>query len=401
MNQKQLEALIGMEAYKSKTAGIGGVIKQLPDDFIVEEITPDKKVLEVKLSSAAEEHADYSHRGEFTHCVLRKYNWDNMRAVKEISKRLGLSGKRIGFAGTKDKRAVTAQQISFYNVPVEDLMKVNIKDITLRDFRYADDKIDLGDLWGNRFTITVRNINESIPQIEVEDRVRRISGELKYGFPNFFGEQRFGTVRPITHLVGKEILKGDFKRAVMIYLSDVYEGENAESAEARKKLAETMDFKDALKNFPRNLGYELSMINHLVEHEGDYTGALKVLPKTLSMMFVHAYQGFIFNKALSKCINGGFYVERLPLVGYLTAPDELSAGILEVEGITQENFRVKYLNSLSSKGEVRDCFIPVHDFTTIQAGADELNTGKNKITIRFSLNKGCYATSLLRELMKN
>ena len=400
MNPEQLENFIGIETCKSKTEGIGGIIKQTPGDFVVEEITPGKKVLEVNFENEIKEIKEIKEnfKGEFAHCVLQKYNWDTMRAVKEISKRLHISQKRTGFAGTKDKRAITTQRISVYNVSPENLMKIKIKDMVLGNFQYSDDKIDLGDLWGNRFTITVRNIN--LNSGEIAKRIEKIAGELKYGFPNFFGVQRFGTVRPITHLVGKEILKQNFKKAVMIYLCDVYEDESFESVKARRKLTETGDFKDALENFPKHLGYETAMLNALAENRDDYTGALKVLPKKLRMLFVHAYQGFIFNRALSRYIKGGFYVERLPLVGYETIPDEISADILESEKIRQENFKINYMKDLSSKGQVRECFVPFYDFKILKTGEDELNKGKNKIIIRFSLPKGCYATCLLREFMK-
>lgn len=397
MNPKELEDFIGLQTYKSKTPGIGGTIKQLPDDFVVEEISPDRKVIVIDSKHESGENF----KGEFTHCTLQKYNWDTMRAVREISKRLHISQNRIGFAGTKDKRALTTQRISIYNVPVESLIKIKIKDISLGNFRYGDDKIDLGDLWGNRFTATIRNINKNLNSDEIKKRTNQIFDELKYGFPNFFGVQRFGTVRPITHLVGKEILKGNFKKAVMIYLCDIYEGENPEALNARKKLAETKDFKEALKYFPRHLGYEVSVLNYLAKHPGDYHKAIQVLPKKLKMMFVHAYQSFIFNTALSRYIKGGFYVERLPLVGYKTVPDEISSEILDAEGITPGNFKINYMKDLSSKGMIRECFVPVYDFKILGAGEDELNQERNKIIIQFSLPKGCYATSLLREFMKN
>ncbi len=196
---------------------------------------------------------------------------------------------------------------------------------------------------------------------------------------------------------------GNFENAVKIYLAAVYEDENEKSREARRKLMsewENKDFKEALKYFPRHLGYEIAMLNHLVE-KNDYTGALKVLPKKLRMMFIHAYQSFIYNKALSKYMKNKIYVERLPLVGYDTIPDEISAEILASEGIKPENFKIDYLKDLSSKGEIRDCFTLIYDFEILNIEEDEMNAGKNKITIGFSLPKGCYATSLLREFMKN
>ena len=145
INPPELEQEIGLLCYKSRTDGIGGKIKQLPEDFIVEEITEDGRVLEAvgdgdvpeaaaEIPKPDSENPPASpNAGEFIHFTLQKNNWDTMRAMKEISKRLAVSRNRLSFAGTKDKRAVTVQQASAWNVKEEDLEKVNIKDIQLRE----------------------------------------------------------------------------------------------------------------------------------------------------------------------------------------------------------------------------------------------------------------------------
>ena len=391
-----LEQAIGIECYKTQTNGIGGRIKQNIEDFIVEEITPEGIVLEAGKQSVK----NLSEKpGLFVHCTLEKKNWDTMRAVKEIARRLGTSQKRVGYAGTKDKKAITTQRISIERVSIEDLKNISIKDITLRDFNYADDNIGLGCLVGNRFTIMIRSV--ALDDGEIKTMVDEISQSLASGFPNFFGVQRFGTTRPITHLVGREILRGDFEEAVLIYLAKVFEGENNESLEARRILSETKDFKDALKRFPKHLNYEVSMLNHLASNPEDYRGALRILPDGLKKMFVHAYQSYIFNKSLSKYIERDLVVERLPLAGFESQLDEFTEKILAEEGVSMEDFRVKGFSQLGSKGELRDCFECMQDFKLAGIDKDELNEGKNKVALTFSLRPGVYATTLLREYMKN
>lgn len=392
----ELERFIGIEVYKSKTDGIGGRIKQIPEDFIVEEINPEGNILEIgKSGNFTREQIS----GEYLHFTLQKRNWDNILAIKEISKRLGISYKRFGFAGTKDKRALTTQRVSVRDVSGENLKKVNINDITIGNFEYGNEGINLGDLWGNRFAITIRDLKCDREILEV--RIKAIMGEIASGVPNFFGVQRFGTTRPITHLVGKEILGGNFENAVMIYLIKNFEEETEETRKAREFLRETNDFKEGLKIFPKYLSYELAILNHLVKKPADFVGALRKLPKKLRWMFVHAYQGFIFNKALSEYINRGIIVEKLPLVGYETGIDEITNEILDDEKITMEDFKISAMPELSSKGIYRDCFVEVKDFNILDISDDELNTGRNKIKIQFSLSKGNYATTVVREFMKN
>jgi len=307
INPPKLEQEIGILCYKSKTGGIGGRIKQIPEDFIVEEIAEDGKVLEVDKNLTESN----SQAGEFIHFTLQKNNWDTHRAMKEISKRLGVSRNRLSFAGTKDKRAVTTQRASAWNIKEEDLEKVNIKDIQLREFSYSNDRIDLGDLQGNRFAITIRNLD--LDEDSIKNVINSTTDELKAGFPNFFGVQRFGTTRPITHLVGKEIIKQNFREAVMLYLTRTYPDEPEETKQAREFLRKTEDFNEALKKFPRNLGYELSILNYLIQNPDNFPGALRSLPKKLGTMFLHAYQSYIFNRALSRYIMEGLDIERLPL----------------------------------------------------------------------------------------
>lgn len=389
-----LERLVGMELYKSKTDGIGGRIKQTPEDFIVEEITPEGRILEVDIAS----EGDAGGKKEYLHFTLQKYNWDTMRAVKMISNRLHVSRKRFGFAGTKDRRALTTQRVSVWNTTVEDLERVRIKDIILKDPKYQDERITLGDLWGNRFTIVIRDLE--LGEDALRERINSTLKELGGRIPNFFGVQRFGTIRPVTHLVGRAILDRDFRKAVMTYLSDVNEAEGEETRDARKFLSETGDFKEALKTFPKHLGYESAMLNHLIKTPTDYIGALRKLPKKLRWMFVHAYQAYIFNKALSQYIQEDIAVEKLPLVGFESDLDEISSRILEEENIKREAFKVGEMPELSSEGMWRDCFLDTN-LEVLDFGLDELNEGKKKMTIRFPLSKGNYATSVLREVMKN
>lgn len=387
-----------MEVYKSRTPGIGGTLKQFPEDFIVEEITPEGVVLELD-KEAVSGNKTWDVNRKSLHVTLQKYNWDTMRAVKELARELHISYKRIGFAGTKDKRAVTTQRISIWDKRIEEAEKVRIKDIILGDYEYSDDTLGLGCLYGNRFTLTLRNLAEESGT--VKEKVEQIIKELHGQAPAFFGIQRFGSVRPITHLVGREILRGDYDAAVMIYLSKDYEAEEPGIRKIRQTLAASRDYREALRSFPANLTYENALLNHLVNDPEDYTGALRKLPPNLSQMFIHAYQGYIFNKALSGYIRQKIPVDRLPLAGYNTELDEITAMLLEKEGVKPEDFRIKKMQELSSKGEYRDCYVPVEGLEVTCAGADESNAGKNKATIRFSLRKGNYATVLLREIMKN
>ncbi len=345
-------------------------IKREPEDFIVEEITPDKKVLEIGKTYKFKES-----EGDQLICVLQKRRWDTNLAISEIAHRLFVSRKRIGFAGTKDKRAITTQRISLWKIKNAD--KLRIKDMVLTPLEYSDKRIELGDLWGNRFTI----------KIYTKKRLKKLAK-----VPNFFGVQRFGDTRPITHLVGKEIVKGNFEDAVKMYLTKVFPKESKEAKAARKKLAKHWDYAEALKYFPYGLRFERTLLGHLVNNENDYIGALRKLPKFLKIMFVHAYQSYIFNEFLKEVIGKKAKYSKGQLFGYESKIDnELEGKILKKERIEPKDFFIRSMPEMSSKGEKRELFISLKDFKVLDKGSDYC-------TVRFSLPKGCYATTVIEQL---
>ena len=345
-------------------------IKREPEDFIVEEITPEKKILEID-----ESHKFKEGDGEQLVCVLQKRNWDNNLALREIAKRLFVSRSRIGFAGTKDKRAITTQRISLWKIKNAD--RLFIKDIKLVPLKYSDKRIELGDLWGNRFTI----------KVYTKKKIRKLKT-----VPNFFGVQRFGEVRPLTHLVGKEIVWGDFEGAVKMYLAKVFPAELKEAKDARRKLAKDWDYAKALAYFPMGLRFERTMIGHLAESENDYIGALRKLPKFLKIMFVHAYQAYLFNEFLKEVVKKKGKHKTGQLFGYESkVENELERRILKKEKVEPKDFFIRSMPEMSSRGEKRELFIELKDFKVIEKG-------RGYYVVRFSLPKGCYATTVIDQL---
>ena len=149
----------------------------------------------------------------------------------------------------------------------------------------------------------------------IKEQVAQTMQEINQvgGIPNFYGHQRFGTTRPITHLVGKAILKGDFQEAAMIFLAKPSPDEHPSSRQARTELQETRDFKLALEHFPKQLRYERSMLNYLAEKPDDFTGAFRTLPAKLQALFVQAYQSYLFNRFLSERVKAVCLWVRLRL----------------------------------------------------------------------------------------
>lgn len=388
-----------MLSYLSKTSGTGGKLKSAPEDFIVEEIALDGTVYELgKLISRPEDGDAY------TRFVIQKSDWSTSSALSEIARRLHTGQKNLNTAGTKDKRAMTTQLASIRGDRKEDLLDLRIKDISINGAWLSKERVRLGELLGNRFTIVVRDMVD-------DERVAKISSELDGKIPNYFGEQRFGSTRRNTHKIGKLLLQGKVEDAAMSFLCDS-EGENNPQAKiARKELAETKDFSRALKDYPRHLRLERSMLDQLSKEE-DHLGALRRLPRNILLLFVHAFQSDLFNRLLSDRIAEGLELEEgeyfcgetmgFPdlkkteaegwiagkLIGYNTPLNERERALLEKLSIDKEDFRMEAIPEISSKGTYRTLLAPLKDF-----GYD----GK----FRFSLPSGSYATVAMREFMKD
>ncbi len=384
-----------MSAWQS-SGKVGGVLKHAPSDFVVEEIDCSGKVLSIDCKYS---YADGC--GDFLHVVMKKRNVDTISAVFRICSKLGIPEKRVNYAGVKDKVAVTVQRISVYKMPVERLSGLRMKDIRLYPVGRGS-KVYLGNLWGNRFTVCVRNIGLSCDDLRdyVEDIVDKMDGV----FPNFFGEQRFGGVRPVTCPVGLAILAGDVSRAVREYVCRVFEGED-ECISCVRRIAVT-DRARALRGFPRSYVYERIMLEHLLDHEGDYYGAFMRLPLGLRRMFVNAVQSYVFNEVLRLMIKDGVCAGNLkiPIVGYLYGKriiegkaDKYVNRVLRKEKIQPEMFRLQDFPELSSEGGHRVAFEKFYDFEIVSVENDEKFLGKSKVVLRFSLPKGCYATVFLSE----
>jgi len=274
----------------SERPGIRGKIKTVPEDFIVIE-EPLPQIFDGR---------------KHTIFLLKKRNWDTMSAVKEIAKHAGISHRDIGFAGTKDRHAVTYQHISVPADTKEKIEALQIRDVELRFVSYGR-FIKLGHLLGNRFRIIIRDVGEGS-----FERTKEIIQELreKGGFPNYFGYQRFGERRVTNHLVGKLLLEGDFGGAARLFLGAGDAG--MEGDEARKVFWETGDVDRALEEFPRFLRYERTLL-YTYKKTGSWKKAFLSLPLPIMRIFIHAYQSYLFNRYLSRRMEGFPLSE--PLVG--------------------------------------------------------------------------------------
>ncbi|XP_015062934.1 multisubstrate pseudouridine synthase 7 isoform X2 [Solanum pennellii] len=236
------------------------------------------------------------HLGKFLRFHLFKENKDTQEALNVIAKMLGVQVRSFGFAGTKDKRAVSTQRVTVFKQQASKLAALNKRLIGIKvgDFCHVKEGLLLGQLYGNRFTITLRGVSA-----ESEDIIKASAVALgKHGFINYFGLQRFGSSSVPTHLIGAALLRGEWKAAVSLIL-DPREGEKNAISTVREYYKESGDIDGTLRQLPRYLVAEKAILQCLKRSPGNYLQALKAIPRTLRMMYVHSYQSYLWNHAAS------------------------------------------------------------------------------------------------------
>lgn len=268
-----------------------------------------------------------SNRPKYLRFVLYKENKDTTEALKVLSQLLKVKPNLFTFGGTKDKRGITSQYVTVSKVEASKMASLNPKlfGIKVGNFKYVDSPLKFGDLKGNKFTILLRNVKPLSKMIKACDSIK------ERGFINYYGMQRFGTSSVPTHYIGKLCILEKWKDVVMSILRP-REGEPKASYNARKYFIDTGDVKGTLKKLPKQLHIEKYILEGLDKHgHTNYLGSFQYLPKQMKYMYVHAYQSYVWNEAVSKRIE--LYGSDKLVIGDLVKLGEFNGEISYNENI--------------------------------------------------------------------
>lgn len=385
--------------------GIGGKIKVHVEDFQVEELPLYAP----------------SGDGEHTFFEIQKSGLSTFQAVRVIAQALGVPPNRIGYAGLKDKQATTRQILSVQGVPPDEVTALELSRVRVMWAERNRQKLKVGHLQGNRFTIRVREVGESALLT-----CREILDELiRRGIPNRYGPQRFG-LRGDSAALGRAIVRKDDAGFIKGLLGKPHALEAPMVQEARAQF-DAGRWKEALRLLPRGMADERRALEALIRTGGNYRRAYASVPKRLKVFLLSAFQSALFNRVLDArlqsldrvhagdlaMIHPGHSIFRVedeaaeqeratrfeisptgPMFGYkmmqASGPQgDLEARVLAGEDLTLEGFRVG--GGIRARGERRALRFPVHE---PEVWFDE------GVMLRFWLPRGCYATTVLSEIMK-
>ncbi len=395
-------------------AGVeGGIIKFRFEDFVVEEIP---------LYPAGGE-------GDHTYLFIEKQGMATMDALNQIARAINYPRKQIGYAGLKDARAVTRQWISLEHLAPEKLESLSLPGLKVLQVARHSNKLRIGHLAGNRFILRLRKI--TTPLKEAHSRAEQIMEVLaRRGVPNYFGPQRFGN-RCDGQLLGEYVVKGDYEQFIDQMLGRPSDVDSSTILVARQYY-EMGDYEKSLAAWPARFHDHHRAIKALITSGGDKKRAYNAVDQHMKRFFISAYQSDLFNQVLAarmpyvdklllgdmamKHENGAcFRVEDAdleqprcdrfeisptgPLYGFrmmeVVGPaGDIENPILATTGLTKRDFRqMGYYKVRGGRRPLR--FQPLNH--AVSHGCDDAGP---YLEIRFELDSGCYATTVLREIMK-
>jgi len=390
--------------------GIGGTIKNRPEDFFVQEIPLYEP----------------SGEGEHVYCEIEKCGVTTIDAINRLARSLRVSTRDIGYAGMKDAQAVTRQVVSIPGITEEQAMSATPEGVKVLWAARHGNKLRLGHLSGNRFAIRIRDVRPT-DVVKLDPVLAEIQ---RHGMPNYFGEQRFGR-RNDNDKLGAAYLRGDDAEVLRLLVGAPDPALDDPESIAARTLYEQGDLQGALNRLPRRLHLEARVLHRYIR-TSDAATAVGAADERIRKLWISALQSRMFNDvvarridALDKLMDGDlawkhdngavFAVESAaaeqprcdrfeisptgPMLGYrMTAPSADAMAIeqaaLSSAGLTAEEFR--RAGDLRVKGARRPLRVRPEE-CRLEAGMDEHGA---YITVAFTLPAGSFATVLIRELMK-
>ena len=381
-------------------------LKSLPDDFEVEELS------------------DFPLRGgSFAVYLLTKKSLGTPEAITAVAARWNIPRHAISYGGLKDKHAVTRQWVTIQRGPRHDLKQEHF---TLAYQGQSDRAFGPHDITANRFHVVMRNLTERAAQ----DIVAQREAVARDGVPNYFDDQRFGSLGASGEFIAKPWCLGDYERALWLALAEANPhdrpGDKVEKELIRDLWGKWIECKAALPKSSRR-----SIVTYLCDHPIRFREALALMRQDMRSLWLAAFQSDLWNLILSAWLQQHVDPARLfsvplatanvPFFSELTdAERTLLAGtplplpsarlklepgpiltlyeqILADEGLSLRELRVKYpRDAFFSKGERSALLIPRE--LRIHSGDDDVYPGRSRVTLQFVLPRGCYATILVKRL---
>lgn len=383
-------------------------IKVLPEDFIVTELT----------SFPINKSGDYN-----VYRLDKKY-WNTLDALQYIARKNNLPLSQLSYGGKKDRYALTSQHITVFRTKLD--LDTGMDNLKLTFLGKSNRHFTPSDINSNRFQTVIRDLTQSDSRILL-DNFFNIS---KYGFPNYFGEQRFGSYDERCGFFGEKFLKAQYNGAVKAAICSVFPQDKSSDKKRKQLFFEHWgDFEYCLKFAKTHL--EKRVFSYLKDNPRKFIDTIHLLPLTDVSTYFTAYQSYLWNRMLDKILvkhvlsdTKKIFIKNWSLTSYTKLFDEEleffkslklpSHGLnpyfssdeierfydetLKEEGLHQGRFNFRHYRKVIIKSFQREAIVFPINSTANTPESDEIYKGKLKVTLTFELPKGAFATTLIKHL---
>jgi len=361
--------------------------------------------------------------GPYAVYELKKAGWNTLDSLARAARALGVPHSIFSYGGRKDRHALTTQVVTARSN--RDL-SIDHEGCTLTFLGRSSRPMGPDLIKSNKFEITLRSMsNEEVST--VDQREYFVS---RFGCPNFFDDQRFGSMDSRRGFVAERILKRHWRGAVDLFLTAHSKDESAEQRERREFYAANWDDWASLARGAK-AQFEHDMIRELNQKPPNYLGALQAIPAPdLSLLFA-AYQAYVWNEMLRRYLgrleiplgqypgDAGPYLfyaglsdsqfEKLRALQIPTAGSKITSQDPEVEvlydsvllekGLDRGDFNLRRLRQAYFKSVQRAAIVIPQGFSLDEAEADETYEGRLKMTLKYDLPRGAYGTMVVKALL--
>jgi tRNA pseudouridine13 synthase len=285
------------------------ILKQAPEDFRVEELT------DVVAGSL----------GPFALYRLEKTGWTTPDALAALRRRWCIDARRLSYGGLKDRHAHTGQFLTIYHGPRRRLTHERIR---VEYLGQVGEPYTSQQIRANRFELVLRDLS----QADATRAEAALADVAASGLPNYFDDQRFGSVRPGQAFIARALVDGRFEEALKLALAAPYEYDRTPQKKEKALLRQFWgDWPKLKEQLPR--GHARSLVTYLTDHPDDFRGAVARLRPELRGLYLSAYQSHLWNRMLARWLMTHVPAEELVAValrlGEVPMPRRLSPEALQ------------------------------------------------------------------------
>ncbi len=385
-------------------------IKQRIDDFRVRELLAE----------------DYlQDRGEYRVYRITKRKLTSLEAARELAYAAGVPASDVALAGLKDRQGVTTQYMTIRRGRDVDLRAL---DISVESVGFARDGIESRHSLGNAFEVALRGLMQEDLDV-LRDNVPALR---ECGVINYFDEQRFGNLRHNQGWIAQQLMRGEHEAALKRLLASLSDHDDGETSAFKNALLRCWGDWSACRDVAGRFGQHHSVFEYLKRNDGDFAGAFYHVSSRLRLIHLYAFQSHIWNRAVTDCVASMVPREqrvvlqgvegplvypsrplpiaagatfRLPGPGLEDVRDPKQRGWLEDalsrERMVAADFQIEGVSGFQLKGEERELFVEPRHLRVRPPERDNLNFGAFVVKVRFELQRGAYATLVVRRLLSN